>query len=588
MEGAEWKRVRGYGGGGMSKLHVNHVQGVIDKLLVDRIDLTDLSGKNDQELRSAFLTRGLAAYSLMVLAGTDACQAAQSITDGYEDNGLDAIFFDRNLRFLWIVQSKWIQSGVGSPDLAETLKFTRGIRDLVDFDSTKFNDKIRRKEKEVLEALLDSAVRIKLVFAYTGQELSSHCSDEVKDLMSQLNDTSELVTFHDFSLKEAHRALSGSLEGKPIVLEVALSNWGQVDSPYKAFYGQVSAADVATWWAEHRARLFVDNLRKFIGDTDVNESIKQTLQSEPLNFWYFNNGVTVLCSKIGKKPIGGGDKSTGYFVCEGARVVNGAQTVGCIGTASELQSSVVSEARVLVRLISLEGCPPDFNNRITRAANTQNRIEKQDFVTLDPIQEKLKVDLALEGVTYHYKRSEDQVVQDDKNVTLEDATVALACAGANVDLAVTAKREIGKLWESATTAPYTDLFNPNLTVTKLQRCVQVLRDVQKYLETKVASTTGRERSYYVHGNRFLLFLVFQKIPTDVLVNPTFEFPSYRTGVLGNLIVSICDTTRANLELLYSTSLIHQVFRNFTKCRKMKRVILEGERLDDAALPQSTH
>ena len=39
-----------------------------------------------------------------------------------------------------------------------------------------------------------------------------------------------------------------------------------------------------------------------------------------------------------------------------------------------------------------------------KKTNTQNRIEKRDFVSLDPLQDKLKTELAILGVDYHIKR----------------------------------------------------------------------------------------------------------------------------------------------------------------------------------------
>jgi hypothetical protein len=68
---------------------------------------------------------------------------------------------------------------------------------------------------------------------------------------------------------------------------------------------------------------------------------------------------------------------TGTFECRGASVVNGAQTVGTIVDVAKVNGSSLQAARVLVRLVSLENCPEGFADELTRAANTQNRIEKR-------------------------------------------------------------------------------------------------------------------------------------------------------------------------------------------------------------------
>jgi hypothetical protein len=490
----------------MSKLHVNHIKAAVEKLFAGKVDISDMSQKPQTEKEKVFLSRGLAAYALRVLASVDFDIAAKSITDGYDDNGIDAILFDRNEKILYLVQSKWFESGQGEPENGDVKKFVAGVRDLIETKLDRFNDKVKVKEAEIIEALSDANVKIRIAIAFTGQSLSRHNKRDLDDLKKELNDPSDLVNYYVFSLKELHKSLTGSVDGKPIVLEVALSNWGQIDEPYKAYYGMVNAADVAHWWIDNRRRLFSENIRSFVGLTDINEGIVDTLKKEPQHFWYFNNGITVLCKTVEKKPLGGGDRTAGYFHCEGANVVNGAQTVGSIGNAFEDNTDKVTQAKVFVRLISLANCPDGFGQRITKAANTQNRIEKRDFASLDPEQDRLKTELLLDGKHYHYTRSDEIVTPNESNCTLEEATVALACAAPNVDLAVQAKREVGRLWEDISQKPYTDIFNSGVTATKLWRAVQVMRDVNSFLKTKELDSTSRERSIYIHANRFVLHL----------------------------------------------------------------------------------
>ncbi len=560
----------------MSTIHVNHIKNTIEQKFKGKIDISDLADKSKEEKDKAILTRGLAAYSLYVLASVGIDSATSAIVDGYNDNGIDAVLFERNQNILWLVQSKWIDKGVGEPETGDTAKFTRGIRDLVNNELDRFNAKVKAKENEIAEALDNAAVRIGIILAYTGKSnLSDHNQRILDDLLKELNDPSELVTVHIFSLREAHSALTGSIAGNPIKFDIALMNWGPCDEPYKAFYGTVAASDIAPWWIAHRARLFSDNIRNFIGMTVINESITNTLTTEPANFWYFNNGITILCNKITKKPLGGGDRAIGYFVCEGVNIVNGAQTVGCIGETFKKVPQSLGNARVLVRLISLENCPEDFSVKITKATNTQNRIEKRDFVTLDPQQDRLKTDLWLEGKVYHYIRTDEAITPDDNNYTLEESTIALACQNDDITLSVLAKRELGKLWEDITREPYTLVFNPSTTGLQLWRAVKVLRLVNTILKSKEKSTRpGRERSFYVHANRFILHLLFRMIPTEMMLNPSSDFDKYVSEKLPGIINKLVVDSRSRMEKLYpEPSLVHQVFRNFTKCKEIKSKVL---------------
>ena len=103
-----------------------------------------------------------------------------------------------------------------------------------------------------------------------------------------------------------------------------------MESPYNAYYGQVLVQDIAAW-AVHGRLLFAKNLRYFRGETPINEGIEKTLLDNPKHFWYFNNGITMLCNQLGKALMGTSNTDIGVFHCEGASIVNGAQTVGVYG-----------------------------------------------------------------------------------------------------------------------------------------------------------------------------------------------------------------------------------------------------------------
>lgn len=129
-----------------------------------------------------------------------------------------------------------------------------------------------------------------------------------------------------------------------------------------------------------------------------------TLTKAPDDFWYFNNGITLLGTSVKKARAGGNRRDVGHFVCSGASVVNGAQTVGQIGTCFAKLDDIPEHAHVLVRLISLEGVPEGFDEKIARATNTQNRVEGRDFASLDANQRRLQHELKLDGIEYSCSR----------------------------------------------------------------------------------------------------------------------------------------------------------------------------------------
>jgi hypothetical protein len=432
---------------------------------------------------------------------------------------------------------------------------------------------MQAKASDIQDVLSDSQATFVLIIAYTGkQQLSVEVSAPFTQLLNELNDDGDLVTLQVLKQKELHDIVEVGALGSSVDLTIMLHEFGKVDQPYTAYYGHVHATDLASW-GKYGDRLYHKNIRGFKGSTDVNDAIVETIKNSPHHFLYFNNGITLLCTELDKKPLGGKSKTSGVFDCKGASVINGAQTVGSILTALALPAlggaALGTDARVMVRLISLENCPPSFANEVTRAANTQNRIEKRDFAALDPEQDRLRRDLLLSlGKDYVY-RTGDQAPPMDKGCTLDEATVALACAQPDVTHAVNAKQAIGRFYEDTTKPPYTILFNPSVTATKLWRAVEMLRAVDAFLKQEQKKMDGKEKLCAIHGNRVLLYLVFkERIPhvfdADSIDEDLASIPSLVTGYLSKMTKEV--------ETNYSSSYVGNVFKNITKCKAIVAAI----------------
>lgn len=510
----------------MGLIQLNQIANSINTGVGKHIDLSDVADANS--IDDVRLTRGLAAWMIIRMCGAAEVDAADGIVDGFGDNGIDALWFDPEAHTIHLVQTKWSKKGTGSPALGDVHKFVQGVRDLVNADWAKFNDKFLKHRADLELALEDTDLKLVLIFAYTGTDsLSSDAQAVVDGLLGDMNDPIESVSFANYSQVEIHDLLKQSATGTRPTIEATMYDWGSVTEPYNAFYGQVEAAQIAGWYQKHGTRLFDSNIRQFLGaDTDVNDAIRETLEESPQHFWYYNNGVTVLCESIGKKALGANSKKTGHFEFREVSVVNGAQTVGTIGEVAKDSPTTVADARVTVRFISLEGCPSGFSVNVTRGTNTQNRVERRDFVSLDVEQERLAKSLILDGITYAIKSGSDNP-NPDSGFTVLEATVALACADSDTDYSVQAKREVGRLWAGAENpkhgSQYRHLFNSSLTGTKLWRVVRCLRVIDKSIADTRGGFEGKDRLIGIHGNRLIAHLSYGRLPRGVYSGTDKDF-----------------------------------------------------------------
>lgn len=548
----------------MSKLHVTQIEGYLTAKLSSTIDLSDYAHHTDAtQVKKVFLTRGLAALAASHMTENPLDELGKSVTDGSKDGGIDLIYFNPNELTLYLVQTKWHEDGHGSIELGEALKFIEGVKKVLDNDLGALNSRVQAKKADIERALFDANAKFVLVLAHTGQEnLSEEVETALGDYVKAQNDTSELMFLRVLKQGDLHKAVAAGLAGAPVSAEVQIYGWGQVREPHFAVYGQVCAADIAGWMKANGSRLFEKNLRQFLGTSTVNQDIVDTLLNRPEDFWYFNNGITAIATEVAKKPIGGNSAESGIFECTGFCVVNGAQTVGSIFAAFNQAPGALAQAMVPVRIISSNKSPSIFASEVTRFTNTQNAIEKRDFVALDTEQERIRQELHIEGVEYAYKSGGSSSSAANR-FDLTEATVALACCNGDVALAVQAKREISKLWEDLSKAPYKQLFNASVTGPAVWQAVQALRAVDQALGVEAKKYPGRDGLICIHGNRFIEWAALKKL--DMMPFRPFSsiLPSIPTVVESTVAKVIADV-KSNFPESYPASL----FKNLTKCKTL--------------------
>lgn len=197
------------------------------------------------------------------------------------------------------------------------------------------------------------------------------------------------------------------------------------------------------------------------------------------------------------------------------------------------------------------------------------------WFSLDPEQSRLRSELSIDGIDYQVVRSE-AVTRTPNSFDLVDATTALACSSGNVRLVVQLKREIGKLWEDLSKAPYKELFNPSVSGLYAWRCVQVQRRIDEALEgrsKRPGAQNLKRRPIATHGNRLVAALVFENLPISKFNDPALDFET--TAATASLIQLVDDRLElllAQFEKHYAGSMIPTLFKNLQKCENLMNLV----------------
>jgi hypothetical protein len=244
--------------------------------------------------------------------------------------------------------------------------------------------------------------------------------------------------------------------------------------------------------------------------------------------------------------------------------------VSTIGKRGEANLAGLESVNVPLRII-VRGDDDAFGLEVTRTNNRQNRIENRDFVALDPEQARLRNELAIDGIDYQVMRNE-LAQRGQTGFDLVEATTALACASSEVRLAVQLKREIDKLWEDISKAPYKELFNPSVPGLHVWRCVQIQRRVDAALESAHKRTQQwKDYSTQTHRNRLISLLVFDAMPVAALKKPAFDIEQHASE---DRVTALVDERVTLLTKLlgqhYPNAIIPTLFKNLKKCEHLTK------------------
>lgn len=541
------------------------IEQILDSRFMPMIPLPT-GNQSDADKRLNCLSRSLAAFAVHKISGCDPVDAVSSVIDASDDNGIDAVYFDSSSNRLLLIQSKYGDA----PDHGDTLKFTTGIGDLMIARYDRFNDAFQRLLPVVDVALNTPGVVVHGVTVHLGDGLERHATADLETLKGKLNIHSDLFTWSDKTREIVHGWITDEHIISIIDVDLTLENWSTQNLPTRAFYGSITAQQLAVLYQAHGKKILEKNIRHYLGDKVVNTAIAETVQTRPNELFYLNNGITAVCNGVVIPPV-----ATGRLHFRGFSVVNGAQTVGSIHKVFTQSGNVSPEAKVLITILEVLDTDSPFSREVTKARNTQNPLRAQHYYALDPNQERLRRELAISGITYFYRPTEDMILTGENLIGFEEATVALASFRTDTRTVVTLKKESGSLFDQDGNY-YSHLFTEHLSGIHLCRVVRVYRYLKSILSPfEGTAGTPRARAFYRHGLYFILH-IFARRHQAQLNNTELTLSIADQLELSRIITDLAETVYTEAERLFATTGrgYLAIFRNITESEELMHAVMQ--------------
>lgn len=386
----------------------------ITKILQDNPEL--FSDKKDEERKrsQAFLLLGVAAY-----LDIDIAEAIQYTTDGGQDGGFDAAYIedtqDSQINVV-LFQSKYsrkLDSDSNFPANAVE-KAVNTVKCVFDPNANiQLNYKSKKKVDEIRSFILDGRIPY-VTFVMLNNGIA--WNNDGQNYINNAFNGQEQVKFVHFCHTDIINYINRST---PINTHINFSGKAiQEDFNYKrVILGRVSVSEIYKLMDEYGDRLLEKNIRRYLGRNIINEQISSTLLSKDKkqNFFFFNNGVTMICEKF---RYNGLQEKDWNVIIDKLQIINGGQTCRTIyQTLKEHPENDFSQVYILVRLYEVND-DEDIVNDITYATNNQNPVDLRDLKSNDTIQVLLETSAKELGYTYKRKRD------NSGNANVIPATVA--------------------------------------------------------------------------------------------------------------------------------------------------------------------
>lgn len=229
--------------------------------------------------------------------------------------------------------------------------------------------------------------------------------------------------------------------------------------------------------------IFEANVRDYQGKTQVNEEIQSSLQHPASeDFWWLNNGITVLASKA--------TQSGKTITIENPEVVNGLQTSTEIFNYFTSCNTTTDNRNLLVRVIVPK--EPESRDRIIKATNSQTTIPPASLRATDRIHRDIEEYLKPFG--FYYDRRKNFYKNEGKPINRIVSIPQMAQAV----MAIVLKRP-----DTARARPsslikrddeYLKLFTTDYPIEVYRVCAQILKQTDSFLDSHPENIAGADKN----------------------------------------------------------------------------------------------
>ena len=324
----------------------------------------------------------------------------ECITDGPNDGGVDFVYYDEDQYKVILGQVKHTSNLDNNSIIEELNKMNNAVKSFQSGNTGTYNTKIKRELQNALDRLPDSeSGNVEYAIFTTAVLNNQSLFDKIEN--GEYSYSKDMVTVYDFD--DISEKIQRSWENLDTVSEASViidepNNYLEYNSEStKGIMVNVAASSVRSLYNKYVDKGLLNlNIRRFVPNKRVDKGIKETLDGDRNNFWFYNNGITIACREFDVD----GNKVRLYDFS----IVNGGQTTTLIGKYNGFDTQ---EFYIPCKIISTNKKNDiAYFNKIAEATNSQKPILARDLKSNTPEMRNLQGLLDRYDIYLEIKRGE--------------------------------------------------------------------------------------------------------------------------------------------------------------------------------------
>lgn len=162
------------------------------------------------------------------------------------------------------------------------------------------------------------------------------------------------------------------------------------DKEFVSYLTAIPGVVLANIYLDKGTQILEGNVRSFLSVRGkINKGIRKTILEEPEKFFILNNGITVTSDGIETTE---NEQGLLIYKIKNMQIVNGGQTTASLANVILKENADLSKVHVMMKLTVLkhQEINEEIIPQISRASNSQNKVDEADFFSNHPFHIKLE------------------------------------------------------------------------------------------------------------------------------------------------------------------------------------------------------